>query len=269
MSGTQASPAFADERQERIAEFVSVRGRARIGELASQFAVTEQTIRKDLRVLHDRGLIKRTHGGALALHGLVDRDLAGRRGTNQDAKERIALACLELMSDGDSAFFDSGTTVAAVAAALAAEHRSPNPRLKNLSILTSSLDVAQELADIPGIEHVLLGGQLRTQGGAVGGGLALENLERFTVEIAFIGASGFSADGLSVATVSEAQLKAAAVERARHVVVPIDATKAGATDFARICQLDEVDTVVMDAASEEIADLCASHAIRLVVAGQH
>lgn len=266
MSSRASEPVFADERQQRIAEFVAGRGRARIGELAAHFAVTEQTVRKDLRILHEQGTLKRTHGGAIALHPLVDRELSGREATNLQGKQRIARACLELLKEGDAAFFDSGTTVAAIARALATAQRASNARLRNLSILTSSLDVAREVADLPTVEHVLLGGQLRTQGGAVVGALALENLERFTVEVAFIGVSGFSEAGISVATVAEAQIKSAAVERARRVVVPFDSSKAGATDFARICALDAVDVAVMDEASPEIAALCRAHDVRLVVA---
>jgi DeoR/GlpR family transcriptional regulator of sugar metabolism len=262
----QSAPVFADERQRRIAELVAGRGRARIGELATHFAVTEQTVRKDLRALQDRGILKRTHGGAIALHTLVDRDLAGREAINQPAKERIGRACLDLLHDGDSVFLDSGTTVAAIARMLSAEHHASRHTLRNLAVLTSSLDVAREVADLQAVELVLLGGQLRSQSGAVVGALAVENLQRFTVEIAFIGVSGFSADGVSVATVAEAQVKAAAIERARHVVVPFDASKAGATDFARICGLDEIDTVVVDSAGPEVEALCHAHDVRIIVA---
>ena len=106
---------FAHERQARIAELVATRGRARIGELAQMFGVTEPTVRKDLRALQERGLVKRTYGGALALHPIVDREFAGREATNQAAKKAIARACLGLLQDGDSVFLDSGTTVDAIA----------------------------------------------------------------------------------------------------------------------------------------------------------
>lgn len=260
-------PAFPDERQERIAAYVSDRGRAHIAELASHFSVTEQTIRKDLRVLQEQSVLKRTHGGAVAMRALVDRDLATRGTTHLEAKQRIAEACLGLLDEGDAAFFDSGSTVSAIARALGAASRSGNSRLRNLSILTSSLEVAREVADLPSIEHVLLGGNLRTQGGAVVGPLTLENLEQFSVEIAFIGVSGFSDAGVSTATLAEAQVKAAAVQRAHHVVVAVDTTKVGANDFARICPLDDIDTAVMDTASPEIEALCESHEVRLIVAG--
>src|SRR5215217_6455776 len=112
---TDDGPVFADERQAQIAELVSVGGRARIGELAEAFGVTEPTIRKDLSALQERGLLKRTHGGALAIHANADRERAGRQAARRASKEAIATACLDLIQDGDSVFLDSGTTVEAIA----------------------------------------------------------------------------------------------------------------------------------------------------------
>jgi DeoR/GlpR family transcriptional regulator of sugar metabolism len=256
------SPVFADERQARIAELVSVRGRARIGELAAQFGVTEPTIRKDLRVLQSRGLLKRTHGGALAPQPSVERELAGRQETNLDAKEAIARACVRLIQDGDSVFLDSGTTVSEIAGALAR-----NGGGLRLSVLTTSLGVATTLAEVPGIDCVLLGGQLRRVDGAVVGALALENLQRFTFGLAFIGVSGFSEVGISVGSLAESAVKAEAIERARRVVLALDHTKVGTTDFARIAGLDVVDLVVMDKTTPAVEELCAGYDIELVAAG--
>src|SRR5262249_29679377 len=103
----RTDPVFADERKRHIAEYVAGRGRARIGELAELFAVTEQTIRKDLRALDGMGLIKRTHGGVLALEP-IDRELTGRETFDEDAALRVGSACVELLSDGDAAFLDGG-----------------------------------------------------------------------------------------------------------------------------------------------------------------
>ena len=124
------SPVFADERQAKIAEFVSVRGRARIGELATLFGVTEPTIRKDLRALQSQGLLKRTHGGALALQPTVEREFAGRQSANTGAKDAIARTCVRLLQDGDSVFLDSGTTVNAIASVIATQRqRAPALRV--------------------------------------------------------------------------------------------------------------------------------------------
>jgi DeoR/GlpR family transcriptional regulator of sugar metabolism len=258
---TNGGPVFADERQARIAEVVMTRGRARIGELARQFGVTEPTIRKDLSALQQRGMLKRTYGGALALHPTVDREFAGREATNRSGKESIAAACLDLLRDGDSVFLDSGTTVDALAHALAT-----NPGRRRLSVLTNTLAVAITLADVPGIDCVLLGGQLQPIEGSVVGPLALENLQRFTFSVAFLGVSGFSELGISVGSLSEAAVKAAVVERARRVVVATDHSKVGATDFARISELDEIDVVVMDDTTPAVAEWCDGHGIQLIAA---
>lgn len=252
-------PVFADERQARIAELVAVRGRARIGELAEVFGVTEPTIRKDLSALQERGLLKRTHGGALAVHPNVDRELALRQEAHRVSKEAIADACVRLLRDGDSVFLDSGTSVEAVARRLAAE-----PGGLRLSVLTNSLGVANALADVAGIDCVLLGGQLRRVDGSVVGDLALENLQRFSFSSAILGVSGFSELGISVGSLAEASLKAAVIERARRVVLPIDQSKVGATDFARVADLDAVDVVVMDEASRAVRELCAAYDIELI-----
>jgi DeoR family fructose operon transcriptional repressor len=258
MAADRRDPAFADERQARIAELVAVRGRARIGELAAAFGVTEPTIRKDLSVLQEQGLLKRTHGGALAVQANVDRELAGRESTNRAAKDAIARACLRLLRDGDSVFLDSGTTVDALARALV---QTGGLRL---SVLTSSLSVAGALAEVPTIDSVLVGGQVRRVDGSVVGELAIENLQRFTFSTAFIGASGFSEAGVSVGSLAEAGLKAAAIERARRIILPIDHSKVGATDFARVCELDAVDVVVMDEATAAVEELCAGYEIELI-----
>jgi DeoR/GlpR family transcriptional regulator of sugar metabolism len=255
--------AFADERQQRIAEIVGVRGRARIGELAELLGVTEPTIRKDLTALQELGLLKRTHGGAVAVRRLIERDLSVREVTERDAKVAIGEACLGLLDEGDSVFLDNGTTVGTIAAAIGA-----NPRLapSNMVVLTNAVSVATALADAAGIEHVLLGGQLRRASGSIVGALALNNLQRYAVSVAIVSASGFSEAGISVASPAEAEVKATVIGNAGRVVVALDHTKIGVTDFARICDLDGIDTLVTDAATPDLSDLCARHDIELIVA---
>jgi DeoR/GlpR family transcriptional regulator of sugar metabolism len=159
-------------------------------------------------------------------------------------------------------FLDSGTTVEALARQLAAQANGPR-----LSVLTNSLGVANALAEVASIDCVLLGGQLRRVDGSVVGDLALENLQRFMFSAAFLGVSGFSELGISVGSLAEAAIKAAVIERARRVVLPIDHHKVGATDFARVSKLDEVDVVVMDEASDAVRDLCDAFEIELITAG--
>jgi DeoR/GlpR family transcriptional regulator of sugar metabolism len=251
---------FADERQARIAEHVATRGRAHIAELAAMFGVTEVTIRKDLGTLQDRGLLKRTHGGAIARLPLVDRDVERRVAMNRDAKEAIGRACVGLLSAGDSIFLSGGSTVRAVAGALAARPQ------QGITVLTNSTEVALALSGTSGVDHVLVGGHIHRTSGSLVGPVALHNLQRFTVDIAFIGASGLSELGVTVGNVDEAEILAAVIERARKVVLPMDDSKVGPTDFAKVCELDQVDVLVINKASHHIADVCMAHGIELVAA---
>lgn len=255
-------PVFAAERQARIAELVSVRGRARIGELAEQFGVTETTIRKDLTTLHEQGLLKRTHGGALALRPVVEREFERRVETFRDEKRAIARACLRLLEPGDSVFLDTGTSVDAIARLLA-ESAERGGGLR-LAVVTTSLTVAQHLAGVRDVECLLLGGYVRGAEDSVEGALTLENLRRFTFGTAFMGVSGFSEAGVSVGSLSEAAIKTAVIDRAQRVVVPIDHSKIGTTDHALVSELDVLDVVVTDDPTPALSELCETFAIELI-----
>jgi DeoR family fructose operon transcriptional repressor len=251
---------FADERQARIAEHVAIRGRAHIADLATMFGVTEVTIRKDLGVLQDGGFLKRTHGGAIARVPLVDREIERRLAMHRDSKESIGKACVGLLKPGDSVFLSGGSTVRAIAGALAA-----GPQ-QGLTVLTNSTEVALALSGTSGVDHILLGGQIHRSSGSLVGSVALHNLHRFTVDVAFIGASGFSDLGVTVGNVEEAEILAAVIERARRVVLPLHESKVGPTDFAKVCELEQIDVLVINRASPQIAAVCAANGIELVAA---
>jgi DeoR/GlpR family transcriptional regulator of sugar metabolism len=120
---------------------------------------------------------------------------------------------------------------------------------------------------VPGIRHSVLGGQYRLAGGCFVGPLTIEALQRFTLNIAFVGVTGLSPLGFTVADVNEAQVKTAAMERARRVIVPMDHTKVGVADFVKVCDPDRVETVVTDEPNADLARMCKDHGVRLVVAG--
>lgn len=98
------------------------------------------------------------------------------------------------------------------------------------------------------------------------GPLTQDDLSRFTVNIAFLGVTGVTEQGFTVADLSEAQVKRAVMDRARRVVVAMDHTKVGAADFAKVCDLDAVATVVIDEPNEHLAHLCSAAGVELIVA---
>jgi DeoR/GlpR family transcriptional regulator of sugar metabolism len=267
--GEQPDPLFPDERRRRILEIVEARGRVRVRELAQMVGVTEPTIRKDIGDLDRQRLLRRTHGGALAIRPSYEPDVSARTSRNVDSKRTIARACLAEVRDGDAVFLDSGTSIAAIAElfrpALPGDG-SAGPTPRNVNVLTNSLDVARMLAPLPGVRHTVLGGQYRPAGGCFVGPLAVEALQQFTLNIAFIGVSGLSETGFTVADLNEAQIKRTAMERARRVIVPMDHTKLGTSDFISLCDLDRIDMIVTDRDNLHLRQMSARHHVQLVIA---
>ena len=95
--------------------------------------------------------------------------------------------------------------------------------------------------------------------------MATEQLRNFTISTAFIGVSGITEAGITVADLSEARLKAAVIERASRVVVPLDHSKIGLADFAHVCPLNQIDIVVTDASNDYLVRICQANEIQLIV----
>jgi DeoR/GlpR family transcriptional regulator of sugar metabolism len=260
---------YADERRQRILDIVQARGRVRVRDLASYVGVTEPTIRKDIADMASARLLRRVHGAAVAITPSYEPDITDRVATNATGKAAIARACVAEIVDGDAVFLDSGTTIAAVAAILGSpreEHINGTRTPHNVNVLTNSLDVAKLLSNAPMIRHTVVGGQYRSLGGCFVGPLAVSALEGFTLNTAFIGVSGLNEVGLTVADLSEAQVKRAAMQQARRVIVPMDHTKLGVSDFVTVGNLDDVDMLITDRDNPELQKLCDEHGVSFVVA---
>lgn len=233
---------YAEERQQAIADLVAQRGRLSVNALAAQYAVTTETVRRDLSVLERAGILRRVHGGAVpagALTGLEakvgDRDLA-----HADEKDRIAKKAVELLpASGGSVLLDAGTTTARLAMMF--------PRDVHLTVITNAVPIAARLAGSPSVDLHLLPGRVRRTTQAAVGIETVQALGSLRVDIAFMGTNGISVGhGLSTPDRDEAATKRAMVESAQQVVVLADATKIGLERTVRFAELDEVDVLVTD-----------------------
>ncbi len=255
---TENRPEFAEERRRRIAELVRRRGSVRIVDLVEPMGVSEPTLRKDLSYLEGRKVLKRTHGGAIAVEPRPDRGPGDRGTVNVEAKRAIAKACAALVGEGQSVYVDAGTTTTMVAEELPDTY---------LNVVTNSVPVVQILGPRGQIRHTLLGGRYHSVGESVVGPIALENLERFTVDVAFVGISGITAEGITVSDVNEGELKKQVISSARRVVVACDSSKVGQVDFSFLVPLGVVDDIVTEAADPELVSWCEGAGVRLHVTG--
>ncbi|MEH3157389.1 MAG: DeoR/GlpR family DNA-binding transcription regulator [Gordonia paraffinivorans] len=233
---------YAEERQQAIADEVASHGRASVTALAREFAVTSETVRRDLAVLERAGAVRRVHGGAVTVDAIrpSELDVTERAGARPDEKMRIgAAACRFLPSDGGSLVVDAGTTTIQAAARL--------PRDRGLTVFTNSLSVASTVADHPGADLHFLGGRIRGITQAAVGPAPLASLSDLRVDVALIGTNGLTEDhGLSTPDIEEAAVKSAMIASAQRVVVLADSTKIGREDLRSFGDVGAIDVLITD-----------------------
>lgn len=254
---------YAEERQQAIARAVAARDRMSVAELASEYDVTTETVRRDLSALEVLGLVRRVHGGAVPATALtaLEFGLSERNAARVAEKEAIARAALDLLPPtGGSLIIDAGSTTVRLAEML--------PRDRRLVVYTHSVPVAARLAVNPAVELHLLPGSVRSATQAAVGPETVAALAQVRVDLAFVGTNGITLDhGFSTPDFTEAATKRAIVGAARRVVVLADATKIGVEATVRFAGIDEVDILLTDGdvASRQRKELVAG-GVEVVVA---
>ena len=230
---------LAVQRQQRILDMVLKSGAVSTASAARMLAVSEETARRDFEKLEADGLLSRSHGGAVRLNDSHrDLPLDSRESANIPEKKAIATTALSLIKAGDSVFFDGSSTVFHIARLL------PNVEL---TVLTTALMVAIELARRPAIRVILSGGIVGHGSLSCHGDFAATALERCQVHKAFISCRGVDPGrGLSEATMEQADLKRKMIQRAEHVILLADHTKFGLKSSWFFSKLSDIDTFIAD-----------------------
>ena len=228
------------ERHEIILKELKDNGKVNVQHLSNDLEVSEVTIRKDLRVLEEKGLLFRTHGGATQTNPYTsDRPVSEKAKICAGEKNAIAKEAVKVIGDNDSIILASGTTILAVARHIKSDHR--------LNVITSALNVSLELSHHENVETLQLGGQLRPSSTSVVGPYAEQFLSGITCGILFLGVDGIDLDhGLTTSNLMEASLNQKFIEVAQYTVVVADHTKFGKRGFSRICGLDKIQHIITD-----------------------
>ncbi len=264
MTGGPAAPgsgALPGSRRSRISDYVSAAGEASVTELAASFGVSTDTVRRDLVRLEERGLVARTHGGAVAVHtpSAALAPLAERQIEQLAAKRLIGRAAARLIQPGETVLVNGGSTTVEVARALGGR--------PDVALVTCSPQVAIEAGGALRGVH-LIGGRWHPDFGVVVGPVALPGAERLHVDRLILGVAGLAPSGISIANIEEAAMLSAMVDAADTVVVVADASKLGRVAFARLAGLDRVAILVTDRTPDaELADALARADVEVVVAG--
>lgn len=229
-----------EERRRSIVERVNRTGRVIVNDLAREFGTSEITIRRDLEILHQRGAVYRTHGGALPIQTSsdADRSLIERELQHPREKLRIAQAAASLVQEGFSVLLDSGSTTTAIARQLR--------NFKHLTVITNAINIASELSGTS-VDVVLTGGILRKNSFSLVGPLAEQSLQHLKADILFLGVEGIDARfGLSTPNMLEAELNRAMVTAAHQVVAVCDSSKFGRRSLSTIVPIEAIHQIITD-----------------------
>lgn len=244
LHGVQSSAGIEHvQRSKRHQTIIAaVRGghEVRAAELARSTGASAMTIRRDLSELESRGVLRRTHGGAVGLPSrgaYLPYAVRAESGTAQ--KRAIGSAAAELIPDGSSVIIDDGTTCAAAAEELAG---------RSITVLALSVHIAAALGGPVGTRILTPGGELDPEELSWSGHRAVREVESFRADVALLGVCGWEEQGgMTASTVQDADIKRAILGSARTSVALATAEKIGSSATFAVAQTDQVHTLVTDA----------------------
>ena len=230
------------QRQAWILERIRIDGGVRVADLVRQFNVSDMTVRRDLELLADRGLVEKVHGGATAIQGgpLVEPGFAAKSSMQQAEKDVIAREAARLVRPRTAIAISAGTTTYAVAGELI--------DIPGLTVVTNSPPVA-DLLHYSGRsdQTIILTGGIRTPSDGLVGPIAVSALRSVHVDLVLMGVHGMDPHiGFTTPNLLEAETDRALIETGRRLVVVADHTKFGVIGISSIGRLDEADVLITD-----------------------
>ena len=240
-----------EQRRDEIVELIKKNGSVRVSELSKIYGISEVTVRSDLEYLESHGHLSRVHGGAIGTGKLyANMDLSERYMTNSTAKRMLAALTEDLIENNDTIMMNAGTTLAYVLHAIQGK--------KNINIVTNSIQNALEISSYPGVNVILLGGEIDGKYQFTYGNDTTEQLSKYHANKCILSVDGISArDGLTLYYANESGIVRGMIEASDEVIVVADATKLGRSAFSRVGTLEDGDVLVTGKkeGSEEIAVL--------------
>lgn len=247
-------------RQAEMVALARAAGLLNVEDLAGHFALSPQTIRKDLAELCERGVLRRFHGGAVLAPGSATFDYEARRTLAIEEKRRIGLKAAALIPDGASLLVHIGTTVEQLAIALRAK--------RGLTVITNNVNMVTLLTGYQQIEIILAGGVVRHADGGVVGDATVDFVRQFRADYAVIGAPAIDVDGTLLGfDYREVEVARSILECARRSILVADTTKLGRAAPVRIGHISELDHFVTDAPlPPRLAEICREGNVRVEIA---
>lgn len=247
------------ERHQYILKKASEGGHISVSNLCEELTVSSVTIRKDLQFLEDSGLLFRTHGGATLQNPYqTDRPVVEKEKIHSVEKSKIGKRAAQLIEENDSIIIASGTTMQYLAKEIVPKG--------NLTVVTSALNVSQELIKHPNVEIIQLGGSIRHSSNSVTGQFAEDTLTNFFCSKLFLGVDGIDEEfGITTTNAQEAQLNRKMIQAAQKVIVLADSSKFGRKSFGKIVEFGKIDILISDNIPKKYIELFDSLGIQTII----
>ncbi|MGB0075680.1 MAG: transcriptional repressor AgaR [Terracidiphilus sp.] len=264
MAASAAEPLLegmmAAERRTQILQMVRSAGRVKVNELATRFNTSAVTIRNDLNDLHQRGLVLRSHGGAVLPDTILrESPVTERLKAHSDEKRRIGAMAATLINDGETIILDSGTTTLEVARQIKTK--------RGLHIITNGVNIAAELLDARDVQVFIVGGTIRGESASISGRFTEEMFDQFSADRLFLSGAGCDLDfGVSGANLEETMVNRAMLRISREIILVADSSKFSKRSMSRIVPFAEIDTVISDnGLDEEIREKLRAQGCKLIL----
>jgi DeoR/GlpR family transcriptional regulator of sugar metabolism len=251
---------MAEERRMQILQILRSEGRAKVNELVRRFNTSAVTIRSDLNELDQRGLVQRSHGGAVIQDTVFRESPVHERIKSQSKeKQRIGAMAATLVREGETIILDSGTTTLEVARHL--------KNIPNLQVITNGVNIASELLGSRNTQIIMMGGTVRNDSASIVGRATEDMLEQFSADKLFLCGAGCDPDfGVSGTNLEETMANRAMLRAAREIIVVADASKFGKRSMSLIASFSEVDMVISDVSlPPELQDRIRSFGCKLIL----
>ena len=249
---SRTSAAAAERMKTILRELLRV-GSISVEGLTGQIGVSVATIRRDLNALEQQGLLRRTHGGAIALEPLLyepfrdDSSFQEQIERFAEEKRRIGLAAAALIEDGETIGLTAGTTATQVARSI---------RNSGITLVTNTVNVAMELSQRKDISVFVTGGVLHGGWFSLVGPAAMEAMSQIYLDILFIGVNGIEVQrGLTASHADEAAINRIMVRQAKKKIAVVDHSKFGIAATHRFAGVEDLDLIITDTdATDEIIE---------------
>ena len=232
---------FMEERQQKIIDTIQRNGKITIAEIAKEYGISDESARRDLRLLEQKGMCKRTHGGAIRLQPVSVRPPVDRRFENMpvfDNYKAISCRAAEMIGENDTIYLTGGSLGYLMISSL--------PRDIRYTVVVNSVDIGKELRSFDNIDVYLAGGKMR-QSGSLVDSLAAEFVSRMHFDLCFITGAGLTAAfGLSNGTDETAAFQRMVIKNSRRKCLLMPGAKIGVDSFIKVCEADVFDCIITD-----------------------